>query len=114
MSRHLVLVLMLLPATGLAQTPDWPLYDEVLIEHVHPGVKDGLAVNLVDYPALKADPQFKELVGIIRHFPVETLDGKKEKLAFYINAYNVLTIRLILDHWPVKSIKDIGGFFNSP
>ncbi|GBF52016.1 hypothetical protein LPTSP4_35540 [Leptospira ryugenii] len=34
---------------------------------------------------------------------------KSEKLAFLINAYNAFTIRLILDHYPVKSISDIGG-----
>jgi hypothetical protein len=32
---------------------------------------------------------------------------KNEKLAYWINAYNAFTIRLILDHYPVKSIKDI-------
>ncbi|WOD44440.1 DUF547 domain-containing protein [Hwangdonia lutea] len=33
--------------------------------------------------------------------------SKKEKLAFWINAYNAMTIDLILRHYPVKSIKDI-------
>jgi len=31
-----------------------------------------------------------------------------EQKAFYINAYNAYTIALILDHYPVKSIRDIG------
>ncbi|MBI1288794.1 MAG: DUF547 domain-containing protein [Flavobacteriales bacterium] len=30
-----------------------------------------------------------------------------EKLAFWINAYNAFTVKLILDHYPVSSIKDI-------
>ncbi|MBT4761083.1 MAG: DUF547 domain-containing protein [Bdellovibrionaceae bacterium] len=38
---------------------------------------------------------------------------KKQKLAFLINAYNGFTIQLILDNYPVKSIKDIGSFFSS-
>ncbi len=33
--------------------------------------------------------------------------GHKEKLALLVNAYNAFTMRLILDHYPVKSIKDI-------
>lgn len=33
--------------------------------------------------------------------------SKNDKLAYWINAYNALTIDLILRHWPVKSIKDI-------
>lgn len=39
--------------------------------------------------------------------------SEPQKLAFLINAYNALTIKLILDHYPVKSIKDIGSFLKS-
>jgi len=35
-----------------------------------------------------------------------------KKLAFYINTYNILALKMMIDHWPQKSIKDIGGFFN--
>lgn len=37
-----------------------------------------------------------------------------EKLAFLINAYNAFTVKWILQHYPVKSIKDTGGFLSSP
>ncbi len=33
--------------------------------------------------------------------------GRDEKLAFLINAYNAFTLKLILDHYPLDSIKDI-------
>lgn len=33
--------------------------------------------------------------------------GRDEKLAFLINAYNAFTLRLILDHRPLASIRDI-------
>lgn len=33
--------------------------------------------------------------------------NKEEKLAYWINAYNAFTIKLILDYYPVQSIKDI-------
>jgi uncharacterized protein DUF547 len=33
--------------------------------------------------------------------------AKSEKLAYWINAYNAFTIKLIIDNYPVKSIKDI-------
>ncbi len=32
---------------------------------------------------------------------------RKQKLAYWINAYNAMTVDLILRHYPVKSIKDI-------
>lgn len=35
--------------------------------------------------------------------------GKNERLAYYINLYNAATIQLILDNYPLKSIKDISS-----
>lgn len=112
--RNLFIIQMFLPGMALADTPDWSLYDELLRDYVRSGEKAGLDANLVDYRGLAADSRFEVLVDQIREFPVEALDGDRETLAFYINAYNILTIRLILDHWPVDSIKDIGGFFKGP
>lgn len=39
---------------------------------------------------------------------------EKQRLAFLINAYNAFTVRLIVDNYPVKSIKDMGSLFKSP
>lgn len=36
-----------------------------------------------------------------------------EREAFWINAYNAFTLSLILDNYPVESIKDLGGLFSS-
>lgn len=33
----------------------------------------------------------------------------EERMAYWINAYNAFTVKLMVDHWPVKSIKDISG-----
>jgi hypothetical protein len=33
--------------------------------------------------------------------------SKQEQMAFWLNAYNALTIKLIVAHYPVKSIKDL-------
>lgn len=51
--------------------------------------------------------------------PPATNWSKAEQLAYWINAYNAYTIQLILNHYPVKSIKDIGSkikipFVNTP
>lgn len=40
--------------------------------------------------------------------------SQTEKLSFLINAYNAFTIRLILDHYPLKSIKELGGILTGP
>ncbi len=33
--------------------------------------------------------------------------SRNEEMAYWINAYNAFTVKLILDHYPVKSIRDI-------
>ena len=40
--------------------------------------------------------------------------GPAHQLSFFINLYNAATLALIIDHYPVKSIKDIGGLFSNP
>src|SRR5579872_7398176 len=66
----------------------------------------------VDYAGLKANPQ--ELNRYLAQVAAVTESDFKqwnenEQIAFLINAYNAYTLRLILDHYPVKSIKDIGS-----
>jgi hypothetical protein len=39
---------------------------------------------------------------------------ESERLAFLINLYNAATLKLIVDHYPVKSIKKIGSLFKGP
>lgn len=72
---------------------------------------------LVDYNKLKKNP--KELNAYLKTFEnLKKTDfdkfSKKEKLAFWINAYNAFTFRLIIKNYPVESIKDIGWFFSTP
>lgn len=40
--------------------------------------------------------------------------AESERLAFLINLYNAATLKLIVDHYPVKSIKYIGSIFKGP
>ncbi|MGI8783701.1 MAG: DUF547 domain-containing protein [Acidobacteriota bacterium] len=71
-------------------------------------VRDGL----VDYASLKRNGQadlsayLNSLGSICRHH-YDTW-SREQKLAFWINAYNAYTVRLILDHYPLKSIRSIG------
>ncbi len=37
---------------------------------------------------------------------------RDEKLAFYINAYNALTVSAVIERWPLASVMDVPGFFD--
>lgn len=64
--------------------------------------------GIVNYKGFKTD--WKLLLNYIESLS-ETIPTytwtKEEKLAYWINAYNAMTIDLILRHYPIKSIKDI-------
>jgi len=40
--------------------------------------------------------------------------SKQEQLAYWINAYNAFTVKLIVDNYPVKSIRDLGPALKIP
>ncbi len=71
----------------------------------------------VNYTKVKTDPKILEAyVTALEKVKKSEFDrfSEPQKLAFLINAYNAFTVKLIVDHYPVKSIKDIGSFLKSP
>ena len=68
----------------------------------------------VRYAAWKASPAdlaaLKKVVDGIAAAEVSDLETK-EQLAFYINAYNAWTIKLILDKYPIKSVGEHSPLF---
>ena len=62
--------------------------------------------GMVDYEALEADHEkLDAFAAALADLSAEVYDGwgDAEKIAFWINAYNGLTLKAILDHYPIKS-----------
>jgi len=110
--RTLFLIGLMLPASAQAVEPDWQGYERILSSHVSEGVRDGVTLATVDYPAIKKDADWPKLLRQLAVFDPTRLESREERLAFYINAYNILAIKVVLDHWPVKSIKDAGSWLS--
>jgi hypothetical protein len=90
---------------GSARTVDHSAWDKLLKTYVKPGA-DG--VNRVDYAAFKRNGH-EELKIYIRRLEAvdpQTLD-RREQFAFLVKLYNAKTIDVVLDNYPVKSIRDI-------
>ncbi len=82
-------------------------------KYVSPVTIDGVRLNGMSYTKLKSDPAFPELLGRLKKARLNDLKEPREQLAFWINVYNILAVKMILDHHPVKSIKDIGSIFKT-
>lgn len=73
------------------------------------------APNLVRYGAVSAADQraLIDYVSALTAIAVTKLT-RAEQQAYWINLYNALTVKTILDHYPLASIRDIGsGWFGT-
>ncbi len=96
------------PATLHAAEPDWGVYSDILKKNVGRSTVDGIRTNFVNYAGIKADARWPGVVKMIAEYPAANLKTRREKLAFYINAYNILVINLIVQNHPVSDINKLG------
>ena len=90
-----------------ADSPDHSIYGELLQKYVKNGE--------VDYQGFKSEEaRLDQYLSILEKTETKKL-SPKEQFAFYINAYNAWTIKLILGAYPgLKSIWDLGNVIKSP
>ncbi len=64
--------------------------------------------GLVDYKSIKSEVTVLNLylTKLSKNTPNDSW-SKDEKMAYWINAYNAFTIKLIIDYYPINSINDI-------
>ena len=75
------------------------------------------AEGMVNYSGLKANrsalDSYLAKTGAVKESEFDSWT-RDQRLAFLINVYNAETLKLIIDHYPVKSIKKIGSLFGQP
>ncbi|GAB2950053.1 DUF547 domain-containing protein [Hymenobacter coalescens] len=97
------------PELATAAAPvDHSAYDRLLKKYVTPK-------GLVNYKAWQGDQQeLNHYLEQLSKNPPAASWSKAEQMAYWINAYNAYTIKLILNHYPLESIKDIGSKIQIP
>lgn len=120
MNQRLKRVILILLLAGFLLETAWGfdhshrVFDDILKEAV---LRDG-SKSRVRYGWLKQNPD--RLNQYVREIEAVTRSEYDQwthetKLAFLINAYNALTIQLVLTRYPdLTSIRDLGGFFSGP
>ncbi len=86
---------------------DHGAWQDILDGHVAP---DSSGVNLVDYEGLAASAE--DAAGLAGYLDyLQGLDprdySRAEQMAYWINFYNALTVQVVLDGYPVDTIRDI-------
>jgi len=111
------LVLLLAAATSVAAEPvrtDHAAFDALLHEYVtHYGVRYA-AWHESDADRAALGEYLEHLQSIAISATEAEEDGRDEALAYWINLYNAATLDLVLDDYPVESIKDLGNLLRTP
>jgi len=103
-------------ATENVQTGVHAAWDGLLKQYV--SAPDSQGLTHFNYSGLKSATADKAaLDGYIRSLEAINPDGlnEDEAIAYYANLYNAVTIKVVVENYPVKSIRDIkSGFVPGP
>ena len=97
------------PQGSGTQPPSHQLWDELLKKWVD-------ADGMVNYEGFIQDKQkLEQYLDKLSNTPPDPKSwSEAEQLAYWINAYNAFTVKLIADNYPVKSIEDLHPTLNIP
>ncbi len=103
----IALILTLLCSKIKAQNaPDHSVWDQILILNV---TDDGK----VNYEGVMKDsPLFYKYFRSLSENPPTDQWTREEKLAYWINAYNSIAVKMIIDNYPVKNINELHDPWN--
>lgn len=106
-----------LPAGATSLKPDHAPWARLLEAHLEQG--EGGASNRFGYGALKANGEdraaLRSYIASLEATDPDVL-SRDEAFAFWVNLYNALTVEVVIDHYPVASIRDIAispGLFST-
>ena len=72
-------------------------------------LKDNVKNGLVNYQNLQSDKKLDEYIDYISKINPSEIVKESDRLAFWINAYNAFTLKIIVDNYPVESINDLNS-----
>jgi len=87
------------------------LYQQFLDRHVLQGQHiEGFKLNVVDYNTIyksrkNAASLYRKILSLLATINPDSPSSREDKLAFWINTYNIGAIKMIIDHYPVDSIR---------
>lgn len=101
--RSLFLFVLILATFATQADPGFEanaFWDKALKENVN---DDGI----VNYEGFRSNASFAKAIELYESSAPRSSWTREEKMAYWINVYNAFTVQLILDHYPVKSIRKI-------
>jgi hypothetical protein len=76
-------------------------------------LKEVVKRDRVDYLAARANPNMDKALRALASLSCDEFGGESDRLAYWINAYNLLVIKTVSDHFPTSSIENVSNDLNS-
>lgn len=89
----------------------YKVYQKFLDRHLVQGKYiDGFELNVVSYDTIykhrnDTGSLYRKVLSLVANIDPNSPGTREDKIAFWINAYNIGAIKMIIDHYPVDSIK---------
>ena len=97
--------------TSKSKAIDHDIWDGLLSNNVD-------SIGKVNYEGfINSKRDFERYLDILSYNPPKQSDTEAYKISYWINAYNAYTVKLIIDNFPLASIKDLSNgvaILNSP
>ena len=89
-------------------------YTKLLSKYVAVQTKNNIKSTGINYLAWQSDPLHEEALSNLSKVAIQDITLKEEKISFWINVYNFLTIDLIIKQGEQKTIHNLGGLVGDP
>lgn len=110
MNKRIIYFFFLLVSGGLlAQSGvSHDTYDQLLQKYVD-------EQGMVNYKGLSSErSRLRSYLTMLESNPPQKTWTRDQRLAYWINAYNAFTLELILEHYPIESIRELGSTIKIP
>lgn len=104
-------LVLIIPWLLTAQQGILDRWSALLENNVKKSINSNIIYNSVDYQAIAKSPEYPELIDQLSKFNISELQTENEKLAFWINAYNIAAVKTIIDNDMPDSIKKVSTLF---
>ena len=102
------------PAVSAGPPFDWGNWDGILRTRLKPAVRFGVPLTGLDYRGLRRSRgSFDKVVAALARYQPTGIRARREKLSFWISAYNVGTVKVVLDNPKLTGIRQVGSIFRS-
>lgn len=99
---------------GALEIPFLKPYKELLNDYTEETVLEGIPTTAINYKEWQKDPRHKEAIELLTSDAIGNYLSREQQISFWLNAYNILVIDLIVREVPNGSIQNLGGIVSDP